>query len=156
MIKISGADEALESTIKARDRFYQLVDELIRALVEEGIEVAKIELSRFSFPHGTGQLESSIVGVFNQATHTGYVIADVPYAMFVEYGTGIVGLRSPSHPAEPAEWIQDSNRHGDAGWWYVDDGYHWTKGMPSRPFMYNAFIEMRYQVDRIAKEVFNK
>ena len=75
------------------------------------------------------------------------------YAIYVEYGTGIVGARE-SHPNPMAQgWVYDVNNHGEKGWMYpttADDPnpqkkmfngqlYGWTRGMASRPFMYEAW-----------------
>lgn len=71
------------------------------------------------------------------------------YAMFVEYGTGIIG-RDESHP-KPDGWAYDVNEHGEAGWIYPkDDGtFGWTRGMPSRPFMYMTWLWGRRSVVQI-------
>lgn len=60
------------------------------------------------------------------------------YAMYVEYGTGIVGSENP----HPHPWEYDINAYGEDGWIYKgDDGkLHWTAGQPSRPFMYNTWL----------------
>lgn len=85
------------------------------------------------------------------------VVAPTPYAEYVEYGTGIVGA-SRSHP-EPDGWAYDVNEHGEAGWWYYDDtfGYsswHWTNGMPARPFMYQTRLYLEQQAPKITAKVF--
>jgi len=74
------------------------------------------------------------------------------YAMFVEYGTGIVGSENP-HPT--GRWNYDVNSHGESGWWYPTDSSDpnpskkmnkngnmvaWTKGVPSRPFLYDTWL----------------
>ena len=47
------------------------------------------------------------------------------------------------------------NNHGEKGWFYFRDGeWHWTKGMPSRPFMYETSIELAEKIVEVAKEVF--
>ena len=73
------------------------------------------------------------------------------YATFVEYGTGIVGADSPHPQPSRNGWVYDINEHGEEGWWYPSresdpnptkylsksgQWMAWTKGMPSRPFMY--------------------
>ena len=76
------------------------------------------------------------------------------YAMYVEYGTGVVG-KGESHPKFTEQgWIYDKNEHGEKGWWYpstADDPnptkyrgefgwWAWTKGQRSRPFMYDTWL----------------
>lgn len=73
------------------------------------------------------------------------------YAMFVEFGTGVVGEDNPHPNPSMSNWIYDINEHGESGWWYQSrendpnptkyitksgQWLAWTKGMPSRPFMY--------------------
>lgn len=76
------------------------------------------------------------------------------YAMYVEFGTGVVGAKD-SHPQVLSRgWRYDVNEHGELGWWYptnIDDPnptkyrselgwYAWTKGQASRPFMYETWL----------------
>lgn len=87
---------------------------------------------------GNGSLKSHMVV---EEIDDGFIISvDSDYAEYVEYGTGIVGSNNP-HP-KPINWQYDVNAHGDEGWKYIgDDGkLHWTKGMPSRPFMYDTWL----------------
>jgi len=92
------------------------------------------------------------------------------YAMYVEFGTGLVGANNP-HP-NPSfngeDWEYDVNEHGEKGWWYpttADDPnptkkysasedmwFAKTKGMPARPFMYNTWRYSRL----IITKTFNK
>ncbi len=79
------------------------------------------------------------------------------YAMFVEYGTGIVGSENPHPNPKVKNWIYDVNAHGELGWWYPCDEniktrypniatktingqvYAHTKGQKSRPFLYETY-----------------
>ena len=77
-----------------------------------------------------------------------YVGAD--YAMYVEFGTGIVGSENP-HPSPFIPWEYDVNGHGDDGWLYYDSSrkLRWTAGSPARPFMYKTWLWARrssYQI----------
>lgn len=87
---------------------------------------------------------------------------DDPQATFVEFGTGIVGkgemgfMGNPAgkpHPeAKKQSWVYDINKHGKKGWYAPMDNfdptpyktnrrgkpYGWTRGLPARPFFYNA------------------
>ena len=77
------------------------------------------------------------------------------YAMFVEYGTGVVGLDGQQHPKLPSGWVHDSNNNGTDGWWYKSsandknrqkykaksgDYIAWTMGQEARPFMYETWL----------------
>lgn len=77
------------------------------------------------------------------------------YAVYVEYGTGVVG-EGHQHPRATLDgWVYDVNEHGEEGWWYPtttsdpnkkkktskDGGlWAWTKGQASRPFMYETWL----------------
>lgn len=70
-------------------------------------------------------------------------------ALFVEFGTGIVGSWNP-HPDDP--WEYDINNHGYKGWYYPAElanesdartdsagtKFFWTRGMKSRPYFYET------------------
>ena len=130
------------------------VEALIRKLAERGAMVAKVQLAALDAVY-TGELLSSIEGIYNEKDHVGIVRAGAPYAIFVEYGTGVIGAGSP--PPKADGWQYDANGHGDEGWVYLnerDGKYHWTRGYQSRPFMYNTARELERECVNIAKEVF--
>jgi len=127
---------------------------LIKTLTDYGVDVAKAQIRELGAWY-TGELESSITGYFSPTVGAGVIKAGSPYAVFVEFGTGIVGQTSP-HP-DPKDWQYDINKHGEDGWIYFnerDGRWHWTKGVESRPFMYNTARELEMECMRIAKEVF--
>ena len=129
---------------------------MILALTEAGVEIAKAEIREMGAKY-TGELESSIEGFFNSASGTGIIKAGAWYAVYVEFGTGIIGENSP-HPS-PKGWQYDINDHGEEGWFYLnsrDSALHWTQGMKSRPFMYNTARQLEQECNRIAKEVFGR
>jgi len=84
--------------------------------------------------------------------------------LYVEFGTGVRGLEN-QHPAVgngDVNWAYNTKGHGEQGWWYeVSEGNYknpitwrdkegtlraWTKGMPSRPFMYNTMLWLKDQI----------
>lgn len=126
---------------------------LTLSLVEQGVELAKQNADYMSI-YDTGELVDGIIPEFRDGK--GYVVSSAPHSAFCEFGTGIRGAESP-HP-EPglAGWKYDVNNHGEEGWWYMgDDGeWHWTAGMPSRPYMYNTAQALKDLIVPSAKEVF--
>lgn len=143
-----GQIELYKAELKIR------TNRLIERLTERGVEIAKLQVRQLDAVY-TGQLEESIEGVFDPENAVGIIRAGAPYAVYVEYGTGIVGQNFP-HPA-PEGWQYDVNKHGESGWWYFNDRdgrWHWTQGMVSRPFMYNTARELERQAITIAREVF--
>ncbi len=135
-------------------QFLERCNQLVEALTDYGVEVAKVQVSQLDAVY-TGELMNSIEGYFSPTTQVGIIKAGAYYAAYVEFGTGVVGSRSP-HP-NPQGWQYDVNAHGDEGWVYYDDDsgkFRWTKGFKSRPFMYNTAREIEKNCAKIAKEVF--
>ncbi len=142
-------EDAIREVKEYKRKLNDRVKALIRELVDKGVEIAKVQVRELGAVY-TGQLEESITGFFDEETGLGIIRTDCPYAIYVEFGTGVVGKRNP-HP-EPIEgWQYDVNEHGDKGWWYFnerDQKWHWTKGMVSRPFMYNTLQLLRAEAEK--------
>ncbi len=142
-------EDAIREVKEYKRKLNDRVKALIRELVDKGVEIAKAQVRELGAVY-TGQLEESITGFFDEETGLGIIRTDCPYAIYVEFGTGVVGERNP-HP-EPIEgWQYDVNEHGDKGWWYFnerDQKWHWTKGMVSRPFMYNTLQLLRAEAEK--------
>lgn len=152
---ISKAIRELEKYKKELNRKTSL---LIEALTDYGVEVAKAQVRELGAFY-TGELEESITGYYSPSTQVGIIITDAPHAVYVEFGTGVVGKDS-SHPvADLQGWRYDVNNHGEKGWWYFnerDQKWHWTKGIESRPFMYNTVQILERECMEIAREVFGR
>lgn len=129
---------------------------LVQALTDKGVDIAKVNVRSLGAFY-TGELEESIHGYYSPTLNTGIIYAGTWYAVYVEFGTGIKGSEA-SHPLSgKTGWYYDINNHGEAGWVYYnenDGSYHWTDGMPSRPFMYDTMMELNLICEKIAKEVF--
>lgn len=146
----------------------QKVDLLARMLAEKGVAIAQTNIATYDAIF-TGELISSIearYGGSTKGTAVFYVVADSRHAVFVEFGTGQIGLEG-SYPypfPEGVEWNYNKGKTifeispGQYGWFYpMPDGtWRFTQGMPSRPFMYETAIELRGIVEKTAKEVFGK
>ena len=139
---------------------------LAEKLAEKGVEIARVQIADLDAIF-TSELLSSIHAEYKGSTKGGSiwsVVAGTDHAMFVEFGTGIVGKQSP-YPGEfqdGVSWEYASGKtirqlaDGRYGWFYKDDDGQWwfTEGMPSRPFMYYTSIQLRDIVVKTAKEVF--
>lgn len=134
-------------------------EEFAYRMAEEGVAIAQLKILSFDAVM-TGELLNSMnlePGdiVSNGASY--YIYTDCDWAAFVEFGTGVAGKSNPHPDTGLANWKYDTNNHGEAGGWYFNDGeWHWTKGMPSRPFMYETGQELRDMsvIMNIAREVF--
>ena len=126
-------------------------------LAERGVEIAQMKIQSHNAVY-TGELLASIQktpGMVLQYGSTYIVYTDCPWAKYVEFGTGITGSHNPHPNTSVSGWKYDVNEHEESGWFYYRDGeWHWTKGMPSRPFMYETDLELILEISKIAKEVF--
>jgi hypothetical protein len=156
----------------------QKIDTFAKLLSEKGVNIAQMQIADYNAIF-TGELISSIksdYGGSKLGTAIFYVVADSKHAVFVEFGTGQEGLESPYPSSFPngIDWEYnkgDSIRQateniyvhgelfvsvGEYFWSYIgEDGkLHITKGMPSRPFMYETWAQLITIVEQTAKEVF--
>ena len=149
-------DRAIREVKQFKTEFLEKCNRLIEALTDYGADVAKIQVAQLDAVY-TGELENSIEGYYSPTHNVGIIKAGAYYAAYVEFGTGVVGSKSP-HP-NPQGWQYDVNGHGDEGWVYYDDysgKFRWTKGFKSRPFMYNTARQLEKECAKIAREVFGK
>lgn len=149
-------DRAIREVEKFKAEILEKCNQLVEALTDYGVEVAKIQVAKLDAVY-TGELMNSIEGYYSSKNNVGIIKAGALYAAYVEFGTGVVGSRSP-HP-DPQNWQYDINAHGDEGWVYYDEdsgGYRWTRGFKSRPFMYNTARQLEKECRKIAEEVFGK
>lgn len=147
-------DRAIKELKQFKTEFLKKCNQLVQELTEHGVDVAKVEVTQLDAVY-TGELRNSIEGYFSPTTGVGIIKAGAYYAVYVEFGTGVVGSRS-AHP-NPQGYQYDVNSHGDEGWVYYDDDsgqFRWTKGFKSRPFMYNTARQLEKDCKKIAEEVF--
>ena len=94
-------------------------------------------------------------------------MAGTDHALFVEFGTGQRGLDTPyPHPLpKGVSWdyatgktIRKNAVTGRYYWFYPgQDGlWHYTEGMPARPFMFQTSLELQKIVVEVAEEIFGK
>lgn len=138
-LSTQSINQAIREVKLLRDDLKAKCWELVKALTMEGAEIAKMQVASLDAVD-TGELEQSIQGLFFPSERCGFVIANCPYAIYVEYGTGIIGRDEP-HPEAEGKWDYDVKQHDILGWIYRSDKdgkFHWTQGYVSRPFMYNT------------------
>jgi hypothetical protein len=149
-------NRAIREVAKFKKQFLEKCNRLVEKLTDEGAEIAKVKVAELDAVY-TGELMNSIEGYYSPSLQAGIIRAGAYYAVYVEFGTGVVGSQS-SHP-NPQGWQYDVNGHGDEGWVYYDDEsgkFRWTKGFKSRPFMYNTARELEKECKRIAQDVFGR
>lgn len=127
-------------------------NKLIETLAAEGEYIARWKVASYNAVD-TGELLDSITGFFDKGSRVGFIRAGATYAIYVEFGTGIVGASNP----HPLGFAYDINNHGEKGWRYYnsDRGYGgWSKGYPARPFMYHTFLELEQKAHEVAANIF--
>lgn len=156
-ITFSLDEKSISAAIVELKRYRKKIESaaltLTHRLTEQGVSLAQLNAS-FMNAYDTGVLVNSIESRYKGKA--GFVISNARHAAFVEFGTGVVGRGKP-HPISSAlGWRYDINNHGELGWWYIgnDGESHWTKGMPSRPFMYETIKMLEPFVVPLAKEAF--
>lgn len=150
-------DKAVQRLTEYTEEINDKCNQLAKILAQKGVETAKMKIAQFDAIY-TGELLASInyeKGAVIQNGSEWIIYTDCLWAKFVEFGTGIVGKKNPHPDTGIIGWKYDVNEHGESGWFYYRDGeWHWTKGMPSRPFMYETSMELMKVITKTAKEVF--
>ena len=159
--------QALRELEECKRQLVEALTELTKTLQEQGVQVAKMQVASFDAVD-SGELEHSIFGHYNEQSRIGYIIAGAPHAFYVEYGTGAVGADAPHPMASEAGWEYMVGPHikegpGGLGWGYDkssdgvfsgDGDYHWTRGQPARPFMYNTFVWLEEAAQALGRNIF--
>ena len=163
-LSAEGVKQAVRELREYQAKVQAAASAIVAALASAGEEFAVAAVLPFA---ETGQLASSIKA--ETSGNVGFVKCSCGYAVYVEFGTGIKGAGSPHPDTAILGWKYDINRHGELGWWYPTDNadpnpykytakngttYAWTRGMPSRPFMYETAQMLRASVVPVARSVF--
>lgn len=165
----AGLTKAIKEIRQAKKDFLDTCTKLVKQLMDLGVLEGQTQISLFEFKGSPQELINGMKkGAYNEKTRSGIVYNDVYYAVFVEYGTGLVG-KSQSYTGEfmPASVTAkgkvyssyDQGGYGEDGWWYVDEKtgkLRWTMGQPSRPFFYNMYRQLKAKAPGVAKAVFGE
>lgn len=136
-------------------------------LSERGVEIARVKISTYDAIF-TGELIQSIHNEYKESEKYGatfIVVTDSEHAAFVEFGTGQYGIDVPYPYPLPqgVTWdyavgktIKKNSVTGRYFWFYPgrDGKWHYTEGMPARPFMFETSMELMQVVTQVAREVF--
>lgn len=152
---------------KYKDNILYKTQLLVERLAERGVEIARVQIADVDAIF-TGELLQSIHSEYKGSEKNGAIFAvvvDSDHAAFVEFGTGQRGIDTP-YPyqlPEGVSWeyavgktIRQNKITGRYYWFYPgkDGKWHYTEGMPARPFMFNTSMELAKVVTEVAKEVF--
>lgn len=165
-LSISGIRQLQKDIEKYQNSIEHKAKLLAENLADMGVEIARVKIS---------SLDAIFTGELKQSVHTEYknnirggaifcVVADSDHAVFVEFGTGVVGQKNPYPYPFPkgVSWEYASGKtirqlsDGRYGWFYKGDNGQWyfTEGMESRPFMYETSLELEKKVVSVTKRVF--
>ena len=139
-VKLSGSElRALAKKIKDKDaEINKIAAKVVEMVLEDGLKFLKTQI-----PVDTGDLLNSANVRYSPGSLKGQLRVDSNHAIYVEYGTGIVG-RNKGHPEADGSWY-DKNNHGEKGWVYFDPGYGFvrTQGQVGQQFFYRTKLYMK-------------
>lgn len=133
-LSVDGLLDAAERLAAIADRLQPACDEAVQEVADHAAMVARSEA-----PMDTGMLQNLITT--QQVADGVDVVAQAPYASFVEFGTG---LGSPAANAKTREamadagWVINLKGKGESGWQFPrSDGSGWatTHGQSGKGFM---------------------
>lgn len=156
-LSLADVEKALKDVQDYEKKVERLGEKVVKRLTEDGAKQAQ-DYAMYMNAYDSGELVSGIVPEFHD--EKGYIHSTAPHTAFVEMGTGIVGSRNPNlNGTNPAGWEgYDIHGHGDSGWNYPgkDGKMHWTKGMPSRPFMYDTAQTLKQSIPYVVEDELKK
>lgn len=168
-LSVSSILQLQKELVRYQEYLTNKAAQLAKRLSELGVDIAQVQIADLDAIF-TGELIESIHSEYKDSTKYGAifaVVADSSHAVFVEFGTGQRGEDKPyPYPLpEGVSWdynvgktIRQNAVTGRYYWFYPgqDGKWHYTEGMPSRPFLYNTSMELIREVPKIAKEIFGK
>lgn len=148
-----SVENALLQVELFEEHFYEAVRDLCEYLLNTGVEIAKFNLAAYGSDRSGALRDSIHRGAFDMSSGRGVIMAGegIPYALYVEFGTGLMGSSNPPPDAVKAGWEYDVNDHGTEGWVYYDDYFGrfvWTTGQMGKPFMYDTINELASVAER--------
>ena len=161
VVDLGNPGKALAELRAFKEEVIAKTKELVVVLCQNGVSIASDKIISYD-AIDTGDLDSSIYYAVSADGTKGVIRTDSDHAIYVEFGTGTCVDRKGSgkHPkAQEFGYQYDVNKHGEDGWYYFDQNQNrvrWTKGMRSRPFMFETSVELIDNLENTAKEVFGR
>ena len=142
------------------------VAELMNNLAEKGVETVRANIVYYG-AYFDGDLLNSVKSKVRKSdkNHITVVIqANSKHAVYVEFGTGHIGAEHPYKGNVPVVYSQGKfiryNAETDKYYWYYYKygTWHYTEGLPSRPFMLDSATMLRTtiiqeEIKRVFKDV---
>ena len=160
VIKMTLSPESIENARKELTSYQNSIegkrDKLLAGLSRIGVQEASV---RFTTAMYDGVNDSSVT---LESTKDGYaIVAEGQAVAFIEFGTGVYHNPSEPYPNARPDGIVGIGEYGKGrgsrqAWGYRDDAGELviTHGSPAAMPLWYASEEMRSEIKRIAKEVF--
>ena len=168
---------SLENGIKELEAYKKRIDtnckRLVSRLIEKGVQNVQYIILNMTYLD-TGELLSGLdrgasIAVSNtgNGSYVGYVRINSQYAVYVEFGTGVIGTSNPHDKASEFGYSYGSYING---WWYPTDESDpnptkkegkdggliaHTQGQAAKSFMYDTAIYLGKILFETAQEVFS-
>lgn len=163
ILSTNSIQRLIRNLEKYRDGLFDKANLLARTLAEKGVQIAGAQIVDLDAIFTWELLKS--VKMKEDINNVFVIVADSKHACFVEFGTGQMGMDAPYPYPLPqgVSWnyatgktIRQNATTGRYYWFYPgkDGKWHYTEGMPARPFMYNTSLELQKIIVDVAKEVF--
>lgn len=166
-LSVKGLQQLQKELEKYKNDIVYKTQIFAEKLSERGVEIARVKISTYDAIF-TGELIQSIHNEYKESEKYGatfIVVTDSEHAAFVEFGTGQYGIDVPYPYPLPqgVTWdyavgktIKKNSVTGRYFWFYpgTDGKWHYTEGMPARPFMFETSMELMQVVTQVAREVF--
>ncbi len=169
-INVTLDPKSIDKAIKELKRYQKDIEKktkrLVIKLTDYGAKVVRVKIVSMGAVY-SGELLSGVDGYYSPLLNAGFVRVTNDHVAFVEFGTGVVGQKSPHKNGEylsKAAWQYAvgpkiiTTKDGRVGWIYPtkDGGFRFTEGMKARPFMYETALQIQREFPQMAKEVFSK
>ena len=162
--KCKLSESSLSSLIDNLRSYQKNVENLSNTITEGLTEKAKEHISHNlnSIANPDGNVEAK-AGSY-QYGNVGFAYMEGRQSEYLEYGTGVVGRKSPHPLASEAGWeyakgpMIFTTKDGRVGWVYRQSGsdkWMFTEGIPAQMPVYNAAQELRKEVEHVVKEALN-
>ena len=161
----ASIQQAIYDLAAAYEKIYDAIGKLIEKLAEEGVTIAKMNLMQATgtYQGSVAAVGDSIKGVYYPTERCGYIFSDNPQAVYLEYGTGIIGaanfhVGAAIGESKPPVMVYttkdgrartytkyDTYEHGSEGWVYYNDMGEAvrTLGEPAGMFLYDTLKWLR-------------
>ncbi len=114
-------------------------------------EIVREEIERSGAVGWTGELLSSVHSELNESDQSITVYVDADYAIYVEYGTGVVGASNPHPDATAAGYRYNVRGRNENEYWSFEKDGKWysTKGQEPKAFMLRAEQRIREYLESL-------